>query len=348
MIKKGKNLVGVDFGSHSVKIAEIKPVKDSYLLKGISLLELPEESLVEGKIIDFTAVVDTLTEAYNKGRFTHKSVVTALKGFGAIAKRIDIEIEDMKTFKESFRWESNQYVDYDPNTMNIDYYISDKKIDQNKIPVIVAVAKKDIINDIKFIFDTAKLHLKTLDLETFALVNLLEYNYPDIEGLVSIIDIGHEKIHISFVENALFRFAFDLDVGVKNCIDLFKQMYDRNYDEVVNILSSGESLKNDDESLSIINQFYERAYQSLSNVLANVERTLSQKVGKFYVCGGGVYLPGFVDFLREKLSSEVEYFNPFNKIDINTKEADIDFVENNMYRFNVAVGLSLRRVDDTK
>ncbi len=42
---------------------------------------------------------------------------------------------------------------------------------------------------------------------------------------------------------------------------------------------------------------------------------------------------------------EVNYFNPFANIEI-TKGIDTDFLNDNMHRFNVAVGLALRKVDD--
>lgn len=347
MFGKEKNLVGIDLGSNSIKIVELKRNRDGYILKRLGIGELPEEALVEGKVIDFTAVVDTLVEVFEKTRCSHKNVITALKGFGVIAKRMDMDIEDVKNFNETFRWEANQYIDFDPNTMNIDYQCLEPLDETGKIPVIMAVAKKDIISDTKFVFDTAKLNLVTIDLEIFALVNLFEYNYPEIKELSSIIDIGHERVHMVFVENGQYKFSFDIDMGVKNCIELLKQMYDMNYEEVMSLLKNKEKLNSDTQSQGLINQFYERLGQSINNILRSVQKESGVDIHNFYICGGGVYLSGIKEFFEGMLNKPILYVNPFERIDIDSA-VDDEIIENNLYRFNVATGLALRMQSDVK
>jgi type IV pilus assembly protein PilM len=256
-------------------------------------------------------------------------------------------IDDVKNFNETFRWEANQYIDFDPNTMNIDYQSLEPLDESDKIPVIMAVAKKDIISDTKFVFDTAKLNLVAIDLEIFALVNLFEYNYPEIKELSSIIDIGHERIHMVFVENGQYKFSFDIDTGIKNCIELLKQMYDMNYEEVLDLLKNKEKLNSDTQSQGLINQFYERLGQSINNILRSVQKESGVDINNFYICGGGVYLSGIKEYFEGMLNKPTIYFNPFERIEIDSA-VDDEMIENNLYRFNVAAGLALRMQSDIK
>lgn len=347
MFAKKRNLIGVDLGSNSIKVVELKRSRNEYTLKNLALQELPEDAMVEGRVIDFTAVVDALTEVFEKSRFSHKNVITALKGYGVIAKRMDMNIEDIKNFNETFRWEANQYIDFDPNTMNIDYQSLEPMADTGKVPVIMAVAKKDIISDTKFVFDTAKLNLVAIDLEIFALVNLFEYNYPDVNELSSIIDVGHERVHMVFVENCQYKFSFDIDMGTKNCIELLKQMYDMSYEEVLNLLKNKEKFDSDVQSQGLINQFYGRLGQSINNILRSVHKESGVEISNFYICGGGVYLPGFKEYLDSTLDKTTMFFNPYERIEIDSALAD-ELIENSLYRFNIATGLALRMDSDDK
>jgi type IV pilus assembly protein PilM len=347
MFAKERNLIGVDLGSNSIKLVELKRSRNEYTLKSIAIQELPEDAMVEGRVLDFTAVVDALTEIFEKSRCSHKNVITALKGYGVIAKRMDMNLEDIKNFNETFRWEANQYIDFDPNTMNIDYQSLEPMADTGKVPVIMAVAKKDIISDTKFVFDTAKLNLVAIDLEIFALVNLFEYNYPEVLELSSIIDVGHERIHMVFVENCQYKFSFDIDMGAKNCIELLKQMYDMNYEEVLNLLKNKEKLDGDVQSQGLIDQFYGRLGQSINNILRSVQKESGVEINNFYLCGGGIYLPGIKEYLDSALNRSTIFFNPFERIEVDSG-LDEELMENNLYRFNISTGLALRKQSDAK
>jgi type IV pilus assembly protein PilM len=231
--------------------------------------------------------------------------------------------------------------------MNIDYQSLEPLDDTGKIPVIMAVDKKDIISDTKFVFDTAKLNLVAIDLEIFALVNLFEYNYPEIKELSSIIDIGHERIHMVFVDNGQYKFSFDVDMGIKNSIELLKQMYDMSYEEVLELLKNKEKLNNDTQSQGLVNQFYERLGQSVSNILRSVQKESGVDINNFYICGGGAYLAGIKEYLDGILGKPTIFFNPFERVELDSS-IDEELIENNLYRFNVAAGLALRSQSDSK
>jgi type IV pilus assembly protein PilM len=347
MFGKDKNLIGIDLGSSSIKIVELKKIQKTYQLKAAMIGELPEDVIVEGKVIDFTAVVDVLKDTVKNAALSHKNVISALKGYDVISKRVDLDVDDSSNFDETFRWEANQYVDFDVNTMNIDFQRCDKDEATGKTPVILAVAKKDLINDIKFVFDSANLRLSLIDVEVFALANLFVHNYEEFAKSAIIMDIGFERVHMIFIDNSIYRFSFDVDMGIKNCIELLKQMYDINYDEALNILMEKETLVKNETNIGTINQFYDRLSQTAANIVKSVQKEGDKVYENCFICGGGAYLPGVEGALSTALNLEVKYFNPFNKIDVD-KFNDKAFIEKNLYRLNIAVGLALRNMGDAK
>ena len=49
-IQKKNHLVGLDIGSHSIKLVEIEDTKRGKILKNFGIIGLPQEAIVEGTI----------------------------------------------------------------------------------------------------------------------------------------------------------------------------------------------------------------------------------------------------------------------------------------------------------
>ena len=63
---KAKDLVGLDIGSHSVKLVELKQRGKAYELVSFGIQPLPPDSIVEGAIMDSSAVADAIELLFYK------------------------------------------------------------------------------------------------------------------------------------------------------------------------------------------------------------------------------------------------------------------------------------------
>jgi type IV pilus assembly protein PilM len=61
-----KNLLGVDIGSHSIKIVELAESKKGVELLRYGVSSLPTDTVVEGTLANFPLVVDTLRDLVKK------------------------------------------------------------------------------------------------------------------------------------------------------------------------------------------------------------------------------------------------------------------------------------------
>ena len=55
-VSKKNQLVGIDIGSHSIKVAEIDDSKRGMMLKNFGIIGLPENAVVEGSIREMEVV----------------------------------------------------------------------------------------------------------------------------------------------------------------------------------------------------------------------------------------------------------------------------------------------------
>jgi type IV pilus assembly protein PilM len=344
MFGKKLNLIGVDIGSFSIKVVEMKSKKDGYILKNIGEFQLPEDVISEGVIVDYGEVVNALNAIFIDKKFSHKKVAAALKGNSVITKKLTVPTVDDKNFRETFRWEAAQYIQMDVDEVNMDFEILNKFEDLEQTEVVLAVAKKDLIADVVSVLESAKLKPALIDLEVFALLNSFEVNYGIDSDVTAIVNIGHTNSIIVFVKNGLFEFSREINIGGRNAIQLIQQRLGMTVDEATEVIRDKETIEFNEELQAAIKQFCENVSFEIRNTIDMFMTSTQLPTSKCFICGS-VGLYGMRDILEENLEMEINYFNPFANIEI-AKGIDTDFLNDNLYRFNVAMGLALRKVDD--
>ncbi|MGA1861828.1 type IV pilus assembly protein PilM [Deferribacter thermophilus] len=344
MFKK-RNVIGIDIGSNSVKILELRSKKGGFEVAKAVIEELPEDSISEGSIVDYGEVINTVVSAFKKGKFSHKYVGVALKGNDVIAKRLQVNVPDIKNFDETFRWDAEQYIQMKMEDVNIDYEILEYNEDIGQAEVILAVARKDLISDYASVVESAKLKLSLVDLEIFSLINCFEMNYGREGGVNLIANIGHTTTLLVYVKNGLYEFSRTIDFGVKECIEEIQKKHGLIYEDARIKLMDKESLEFDEELQSNVEQFNEKLANEIKNSMNYFYTTTQQVVDKIYICGGGANLYKVKEIIEKITEVETSMFNPFANFDI-SKQVDQEILSNNIYQFNVACGLSIRRVDE--
>lgn len=346
MFGKKINLIGVDVGSFSVKVVELKSKKNGYVLKGASEVELPEDVISEGSIVDYAEVTRCVNEAFSKGNFSHKKVASCLKGTNVIAKKITLAIEDEKQFMETFRWEAEQYIGRkDLDDYNIDYEIIGQQKTGENIDVIIAVARKDIIVDLVSVLEAAKLKPMAIDLSVFSLINAFEANYGVEEDVISLLDIGNSSTQICFLKNGVYEFSREIDLGGKDCIELAQQKLGITNDDAKYKIFDKENVQYDEELLSVISEFNNQIAIEVKNSINMFLTSGQMKTNKCYICGGGANIYSLKDTIESVTGVSVNFFNPFANIEIDNS-IDSELLNKNLYKYNCALGLALRKVDD--
>jgi type IV pilus assembly protein PilM len=76
---KMKEVVGLDIGSYAVKAVEFKSKKkggeETFEVEKIGLEFLPHDAIVEGTIMDSTAVSETIKMIFDENKISNKNVV---------------------------------------------------------------------------------------------------------------------------------------------------------------------------------------------------------------------------------------------------------------------------------
>ncbi len=357
MFGKSKGLIGLDIGSSSIKIAEIKDGKRGYELNSFGMVPLQSEAIVDGAFMNTGAVVDAIMDLIQKEKIKTRDVATSVSGHSVIIKKISLPQMTEEELEESIQWEAEQYIPFDINDVNMDVQIlGEDDTDVGQMKVILVAAKKDIINDYVQAISEAGLNPIIMDVDCFAIENMFELNYDIDPGQTAVLaNVGASIVNINILKGGVSTFTRDINMGGNQFTEEIQKQLNVSYEEAEALKLGGELGGPSDTTEAIIPQEVGGIIRSVCETLASeIQRSLDfyaatsveDQIAKIYLCGGTSKVPGLTTAIEGKLGIATEIINPFQSIEIDEKRFDINHLQEIAPMAGVSVGLSLRRIGD--
>ncbi|MFL5299354.1 MAG: type IV pilus biogenesis protein PilM, partial [Anaeromyxobacteraceae bacterium] len=198
---KSKLAVGLDIGSSSVKLVQLREKKGGYALQCFATSKLPPETIVDGALMNSAAVVQAIQDLLSEGKVKTKEVAIGVRGHSVIIKKIALPRMSQEELDDSIQWEAEQYIPFDVKDVHIDTQILTPEGDAaGQMDVLLVAAKKDMINDYTSVCAEAGLKATVVDVDAFAVQNAFEANYgvgPD--ETVVLINVGAAVSNINIL-----------------------------------------------------------------------------------------------------------------------------------------------------
>jgi len=348
---KPKTLVGLDIGSHSVKLVELNHHKKNYELKNFGVVQLPPEAIVDGVIMDSSVVAEAIRNLFSNLKVKNKNVATSVAGHSLIVKKIQLPVMSENELEDQIQWEAGQYIPFEIDEVNIDFQIRDDMpgADSDTMEVLLVAVKKDIINDYTAVIAEAGLSVDVVDVDGFAMENLFSVAYPELlDKTVVLIDIGAGIMNINILKKGKSAFTRDITIGGSNYTEEIQKDLGVSYDdaEVVKLGGSSEQVSVED-----VNRVMDKM---TDNVVLEIQRSLDffnaassdEEIYGVYLAGGASRLPGLAEALEERQGAPVNFLQAFKEMAVSSKNFDPDYLEAMGPVAVVAAGLALRRTDE--
>jgi len=361
-VPQKNQLVGLDIGSHSVKLVEIADTKKGRILKNFGVVGLPKDAIVEGTIKEIEIVASAIKNLYKNLNVKNKNVATSISGFSVIVKKISINRKDESQLESTIQEEAEQYIPFDIADVNLDYEIlmgkeqaatqeedtEEQKEDSGMMDVMLVAAKKDIIEDYISLIHLAGLNPIILDVDAFALQNAFEMGQEDASECYAIVNVGAEELGINAVKDGVSIFTRDSSYGGAQITEAIMSKLDVPYEEAEKIKLGGTKLE---KEKGVLEEIFTSA---VSNWAQEVKRALDflsttypdETIEKIVLSGGACKIPGFARYLELETGMTVQELNPFSNLQINEKIFDPRYLQFMAPQAGVAVGLALRSIGD--
>lgn len=340
-------IVGVDIGSHSIKVCELSGGKGSWKVERFAILPLGEAAIIEDEIQKPEEISESIVKALDAAGIKSKNICFGLFGQNTMTKRMPAPDGTKEEVNDHLMWESEQYIPFGADESEIDFHIIGDTEGGGKDALVVA-ARTDLIERYQDVFKEAKLNVKIVDLNVIAISNLFEAtaaaSRPELEEGTILIDYGAQSINIIVYRGHGPIFTKELPVGGSLITEEIQRQMSVSYEEAEDLKTTRDDNGNlPEEILTIIQiQLESQIAELKKNLNFYISSSSTEQVTNCFLLGGGALMPLLKDMMEQTLGMGVEIFDPFEynfKLGSKALEANKDQIA---AMGCVAMGLAMR------
>ncbi|TVR01467.1 MAG: type IV pilus assembly protein PilM [Deltaproteobacteria bacterium] len=349
---RGRNLLGLDIGASAVKACLLKEDKRGLALQAFDMVELPDEAIVEGAIINGGVVVDAIREILQRNRIKQRECALAVSGYSVIIKKITLPVMSRQELDNSIQWEAEQYIPFDVKDVHLDVEILATRTGQGQMDVLLVAAKKDTVADYANVAVEAGLEPLVMDAGPFTLQNMFESNYGLATGETSVlVDVGSAWTNIAVLVDGMTMFTRDIAMAGQLITEELQKQLNLTYEQAESY-KRGEVGGDDGVVPREVETILDQICASIGT---EVQRSLdfyaasatSSTFSRILLTGGSSELPGLGRAIAEQCGVRVELIDPFANVSIPDRGLDAERIRRLSPRAGVAVGLALRRSNES-
>jgi type IV pilus assembly protein PilM len=352
-------LIGLDIGSHSVKLVGLKMTSKGPFLTCVGMKEIPPNKDKE----DVNAFSEILRALIKEVGLKTKKVNLIVSGSGVHIKRISVPSLPKAELKEAVRWEIKNYVPFPVETAEVDFYALNEYVEDNvkRVDLMVVACPKQLIDRTLSIAEKAGLQPIHLDVAPFALWNtLLAWDRIRRGESVALVDLGAEKTGIYLFKDGTLLFSREVTPAGADITRAIMEGIGSEGEADV-IFERAEGIK---QEMGIPSEPHQErtggksaplskitflARPVLERLSAEIGRSLDyyraqfnqERIDKLLLTGGGANLKNVVSYLASELRLPVEQFNPLSEIPFEPRRIDTQLLNQMGSLFAVAAGVAL-------
>lgn len=342
---EGKNLVGVDIGSASIKVCLVRESRKGLGLVRLGYVPLAPQVIVDGQIMDSAAVIDALGRAFAQAKIRQKECALSVSGQSVIIRKITVPMMTQAELDEQIQWEAEQHIPFDIKDVQVDYQVLRKRPEASQMDLLLVAAKKDRIEDYAQLAKSAKLKPIVCDVDSFTVQNLFEYSRGLPENqTVALINVGASVSSLSIVANGVHVFPREIANGGNAITEEIQKQLGIPFEQAEAYKCGGAGGIVPQQVVQIIDA-------AADSIAAEIQRSVDfylatsgeGEISRIYVTGGTANLAALARAIERRARVPVETWSPTEKVTIEAKEVNPELLLQRSAQLSVALGLSLRK-----
>ena len=348
---RSKGVVGLDIGSSTIKMVELKEKKGGqYQLVRLGVEPLSPEAIVDGSIMDSSLVVDAIQKLTQQTGVKAQSFATSVSGHSVIIKKIQLPNMAPEELAESIQWEAEQHIPFDINDVRLDYVIlSGDEVGRDDMDVLLVAVKREKVNDYVSVISQSGKNPVVVDVDAFALQNAYELNY-DLDPLknVALINMGAGVTNINIVARGQSVFWRDISFGGNQFTEGLQREFNLSFDQA-ELLKRGQAVGpyGPADSRKVLDAVSVEMANEIQKTFDFFGATSSEgPVDELILSGGCALTPNLQEVLRERFGVPTEMLNPFRRVQAKESDFNRDWLNTIAPMLAISVGLAIRRQGD--
>lgn len=357
--KKGESVLGIDIGSSSIKLVQLKKKGGKAVLETYGEISLgPYAGFEIGRSTNLNSdkVAEALRDLIGEANVTTNSCGLSIPVSASLITFIKLPQTAEKQLQTVIPMEARKYIPVPISEVSLNWWVvpeerdalsefqssEGEKQDQG-LNVFLAVIHNDAIDNGAKVMKSATLESSFFEIELFSSIrsSLNQSLQPQM-----VFDMGASSTKLYIVERGVLRDSHVINRGSQDISMAASKSMGISFEEAERMkraygIVNGSKEKDLTEITSLTLEYI---FSESSRVLLNYQKKRNKSVGKVVLTGGGVNLKGLKDYAQKIFQTECVIANPFEKVEFPAFLEDV--LKTAGPEFSVAIGIALRKLQE--
>ena len=219
MLRKSKNVIGLDLGTSVVKAVEITLEGPEPVITGFARVEIPPGG----------SLADAVSAVFQEGNFRSRRVVTSVAGQSVVVRYLPMMKMSDAELRQAIRFETDKHLPFELDQVQMDCQALERAApgaadggasegEQEDMTVLLAACKSDAIEEQVQLVLSCGLTPVAIDVDLFALANAWELcglppeDDEDVSAL-ALVDVGATRTSINVLCGGETCFSREVAIG---------------------------------------------------------------------------------------------------------------------------------------
>lgn len=354
----GKNkFLGIDIGTSTIKIVEIKMSSSKPMISNYAWMKVGKIGEIKSNSFDSTLPL-YLNKIIKEGDFKSSEVYISIPAFGGLITLIEFPEMNKEDLDQAIRFEAHKYIPTSLEDVVLSWDIVSKKTSNHllkktadeakdgtaesgdKVQVLLVAAPKNKVAKYEELIIASGLDLKSIEVESFALLRSLVGND---QGNFIVVDIGARVCNIILIEKGIIKVNRNIDAGGMDITRAIARGMNISEERAEKMKISGKDFLSKESNIN---------FPSLDLIISEVKRVLGafhkgdggSRIDGIILSGGTAGLAGIEKYFSDSLGTRTIIGNPLRRVEYDAAvEPKLNEIKSQL---SVAIGLALKGAEE--
>ena len=309
--------VGIDIGTRTIAVAEVKQTKGGPSITNFGGVELPVDAVRDGEILDVDAVAASLKELFSSAKVGSKKVWLGVANQRVVVRQVELPWMEEEELRASLRYQVQEYIPIPVEEAELDIHTVDEFVTEDgerMLRLLLVAGHHDMVSAQVEAATRAGLKPIGVDLNPFAVLRAMGDTSLMGQGNQVLVDIGAGVTNIVVHEAGVPTFVRILVMGGDGITDALMAGLATTREEAEATKRQTVVGSEADVAARIVT---EQADQFVDEIRGSLDYYQAQagdsRISGLVLTGGGATLPGFAERLADVLRLPVEVGSPFDR-----------------------------------
>jgi type IV pilus assembly protein PilM len=359
-----ESVIGVDVGSSSVKVVQLRKKKGRAVLETYGELSLgPYAGLAVGQVTNLPAdkIAEAIKDVLREANVTSISSGVSIPFKSSLVSLIELPHTDQKQLQEMIPLEARKYIPVPISEVTMDWWIiptagsddldfvegvdedNNKVTAEKKTQVLVVSIHNDVLSTYTNIVRGSGLNTTFFEIEMFSSTRALLSGEKEP---AMIFDMGASSTKVYILEKGIVKYSHIINKGSQDITISISKGLNLTFDRAEHIKRNlGSSSPVEEKNVyEIISLTLDYIFSEANSVIINYQRRFNKAIGRVILTGGGSAMKGVFEVAKANFQTEVVMGTPFMKVETPAFLEEVLKVTG--LEFATAVGLALRKLQE--